>query len=126
MVEHDYYPIINKYYQKHAVENIAWEAKITKTKNILFSSIPDHQEEGLLKAENILTYKITDTGRAKKPFDGFVLYKATALLIAIYYQPRKTEIYEILFRDFINEKYNSGKKSLSIERAREISRSQIM
>lgn len=126
MVEKDYYSLINKYYQKHATETIAWEAKITKTKNISFSCLAPHQEENLLKAENVFTYKIPDSGRAQKPFDGFVIKNGVAIFIAIYYKPRKTEIYEILFRDFVNEKYKSGKKSLTIERAKEIARNIIM
>lgn len=126
MIERDYYPTINKYYQKKATETIVWEAKITKTKNIPFACLAPHQEENLLKAERVLTYKIPDVGRGQKPFDGMVFCGATAVFIAIYYMPRKTEMYEILFRDFVNEKYKSGKKSLSIERAREIARVQIL
>lgn len=125
MVEKDFYPLINKYYQKHARETIVWEAKITKGKTISFNCLLPHQEENLLKAEDVFTYKIPDVGRALKPFDGFVVYGGTAVFIAIYYLPRKTEIYEILFRDFVNEKYKSEKKSLTIERAREIARAVI-
>ena len=64
--------------------------------------------------------KIADAGVLQKPFDGFVLYKATSLFIAIYYVPRETEVYEIPIRIFLNEKYKSGQKSLSKKRAAEI------
>jgi hypothetical protein len=120
MVEKDYYNSINKYYTANATNSIAWEAKITKSNTMNFSCLAPHQEESLLVAERSFGYKIPDSGISKKGFDGFVLYRATALFIAIYYIPHKTEIYEIPIRAFLKEKYESGKKSLSKERAREI------
>lgn len=118
--EKDYYGLINQYYTKHAKETIAWEAKLTKTKNLLFSCLVPHQEENLLKSERTFAYKYPDVGRAKKPYDGSVLVGATAIFIAIYYKPRATRIFEILLRDFLNEKYKSGNKSLHVDRAEQI------
>lgn len=123
MVEKDYYAKITKYYIQEALRiknNISWEAKITKTNRIPFSCLMDHQEESLLASERVLGEKIEDSGIRRKPFDGFVLYKATALFIAIYFLPRQTEIYEIPIRSFLEEKYKSGNKSLTKERASEI------
>lgn len=120
MVEKSYYNEINKHYVANATNSIAWEAKITKTNTLNFNCLAPHQEQFLLESERSYGYKISDSGLMKKPFDGFVLYKATSLFIAIYYIPHKTEIYEIPIRAFLKEKYESGKKSLSKERAREI------
>lgn len=120
MTESSYYAKITAYYTANATNNIAWEAKFSRTSRIPFSCLPAHQEEFLLKAERVLGGKIPDVGIAKKFFDGYVLYKATSLFIAIYYLPRETEIYEIPIRSFLKEKYDSGEKSLTKERAREI------
>lgn len=120
MKEKDYYAPIKKYYTQHAISSMAVEAKITKTNNLNFNCLMLHQEEGLLNAERCLAFKEADVGPARKNFDITVLYKATSVLIAIYYIPHKTEIYEIPIRSFLKEKYESNKKSLSKERAREI------
>lgn len=120
MQEKSYYNDINKYYVENATNSIAWEAKFSKTNTINFNCLPPHQEQFLLEAERSFGFKIPDTGIGRKPFDGFVLNRATALFIAIYFLPRETEIYEIPIRAFLKEKYESGKKSLSKERAREI------
>lgn len=123
MVEKDYYPAINKFYVKHIdkyANSIVWEAKITKGNTLPFSCLAAHQEEKLLEAERVMSHKIADVGRLKKPFDGLIVYQATAFIIAVYYKPRSAVVYEILLRDFLKEKYTSGKKSLSKERAEEI------
>lgn len=120
MVEKSYYAAITKYYTATATNNIAWEAKFTRTGRIPFTCLAPHQEEKLLEAERVLGGKIADVGVLKKPFDGWVLYKATALFITIYFVPRATEIYEIPIRMFLKEKYYSKEKSLSRARAEEI------
>lgn len=123
MTERDYYPAINKYYlsnmQKYK-NTIVWEAKITKTNTLSLNCLADHQEEKLLEAERAMAHKIADVGRAKKPFDGIVVYKATSIVVAIFYKPRATVVYEIYARDFLKEKYTSGKKSITKERAEEL------
>lgn len=126
MTEKDYYPDIGKHYQKHIPEkNLVWEAKLTKTNSLAFNALMDHQEEKLLEAERVLSHKIADVGRLKKPFDGIIIVDGTAVVIAIYYKPRKTRSFEILLRDFLKEKYNSSRKSLTIERAEEIALNEL-
>lgn len=120
MQEKSYYPAITKYYTLHATNNIAWEAKFTQTGRIPFSCLAPHQEEKLLEAERVLGGKIADVGVLKKPFDGWVLFHATSLFIAIYYVPRETEVYEIPIRVFLNEKYTSKEKSMTRQRAMEL------
>lgn len=123
MVEKDYYPAINKYYLKNIgqYENtIVWEAKITKGNTLPFSCLAPHQEENLLAAERAMAHKIADVGRHKKPMDGIVVYKATAIIVAVFYKPREAVVYEIYIRDFLKEKYESGERSLSQKRAQEI------
>ena len=122
MTEKDYYAKINRYYVAHIEEyqnNIVWEAKFSRTKRIAYRSLALHQEASLLQAERYFAHKLADVGIALKPFDGFVLYKATVFFIAIYFS-EKTEIYEIPIRLLLREKYLSGEKSLTKERAKEI------
>ncbi len=120
VTEKSYYAQITKYYVKHAKITTVWEAKFTRTSYLNFKCLPDHQEEFLLQSERAYGHKIEDSGVRKKPFDGFVIVKGLVVFIAIFYLPRATEIYEIGIRDFLKEKYQSGKKSLTKERAREI------
>lgn len=121
MTEKSYYSLISRYYTKNARNTIVWEAKFTRTNYILFSSLKAHQEEKLLEAERVLAHKEPDVGIAKKNFDGYVLFNATALFIAIYYKPKGTVIYEIPIRSFLKEKYTSNLPSLTIEQAKKIS-----
>ena len=101
---------------------MAVEAKITKTGRLPFSCLMDHQEEALLKAEKCLASKEYDVGLHRKNFDITILYKARAVLIAIFYKPGDARIFEIPIRAFLKEKYESGQKSLTKERAAEIGR----
>lgn len=120
MIEKSYYASITKYYLRTAPDTVVWEAKFTRGNTLNFNCLPPHQEEALLQSERAFGYKIPDAGLAKKPFDGFVVVRGTVLFIAIYFLPRATEIYEMPIRTFLKEKYESGKKSLTKERAKEI------
>lgn len=117
MTESSYYADLTKYYEKTATNSIAWEAKFSRTHRIPFSDLAAHQEAWLLKFEDVGGYKISDNGVGQKPCDGFVLYRATSLFIAIYFLPRETEIYELPIRIFVQEKYTSKEKSLTKQRA---------
>lgn len=123
MIERNYYAKINKYYVKNIKKynnSIAWESKFTRNNRIRFDSLAGHQETHLLEAERCFAQKIADVGISLKPFDGFVLYEALVFFISIFYTPKKTEIYEIPIREFLKEKYTSGTKSLTKEKAKEI------
>jgi penicillin-binding protein-related factor A (putative recombinase) len=120
VTEKSYYSAIGKYYTKHATITTTWEAKFTRSKYINFKCLAPHQEEFLLQSERSLNLKIPDVGLSRKLFDGVCMVGAYPVFVAIYYQPRKTEIYEIPIRAFLKEKYTSGEKSLSIDRARQI------
>ena len=125
MTEKSYYNKLNKYYIEYSKvigKSIAWEAKFTRTNRLNFKCLAEHQEEKLLKAEIAYGEKIADAGLMKKPFDGYVLYKARSFFIAIYFLPRHTEVYEIPIRDFLKEKYAGKEKSLTKERASQIGR----
>jgi len=123
VTEKSYYTDLTKYYLEESLKlqrSITWEAKFTRTNYLNFNCLPAHQEEFLLESERAYGYKIPDTGIAKKPFDGLVVFNAHSVFIAIYFLPRHTEIYEMPIRTFLQEKYKSGKKSLTKERAAEV------
>jgi len=124
MIESSYYAKIGKYYEARALKlerSFTWEPKFTRTDSIPFSCLPHHQEEKLLKSERVHSYKIPDTPNGgKKPYDGYTIFDAIPVVVIIYYIPRKTEVYEIHIRDFIDESEFSARKSLTKERASEI------
>jgi hypothetical protein len=120
MKEKDYYARITKYYELTATNSICWEAKLTKSGRLPYVALAPHQEEKLLKAQTVHGEKLPDIGLARKSFDGFVLHRAEANILVIYYHPHDTEIYEIPIRAFVNEKYSSKEKSLSKMRAQAI------
>lgn len=117
MRESSYYPAIIRYYEKNTRVSVAFEAKFTRTNRLSFDALAPHQEQYLLKATVVHGWKLPDSGIGIKPYDGYVLYGARAVMIAIYYKPRATEVYEIPIRTFIEEKYVSKEKSLTREKA---------
>ena len=120
MKEKDFYNKLNRYYTDHARTSLAIEVKITKKDYISFSSLMMHQEHFLYQSERRFAYKIADLGISKKPFDMFVLHNAEALIVVIFYRPRKSLIYEIPFRRFVKERENSTRRSLTLNRAEQI------
>lgn len=120
MIESSYYPAITRYYETHTRVCVAWEAKFSRTGRIPFSALAQHQERFLLKATAAHGFKLADTGIGQKPYDGYVLYGAHAVVIAIYYAPRAAEVYEIPIRAWIEEAYTSKEKSLTKRRAAEL------
>ncbi len=118
MTESSYYARITAYYVRNARETIFWESKFTRNSRIPFNAVAPHQEENLLK--DVFGHKIADSGVSRKPADGFVLYHPKSIIVAIYYAPGDTEVYEIGIRAFVNEKYSSKEKSLSKMRASQI------
>lgn len=123
MTEKSYYAKLTKYYRLRAIaigQSIAWEAKFSRTNTISFKALAPHQELALLQAERAYGLKLADTGLAKKPFDGFAIYDAKAVFVAIFFKERKSFIYEIDLRKFIEYRQYSKKKSLSHLAAGEI------
>jgi hypothetical protein len=111
-----------------------YELKMEKGKSIAFDRVYDHQITGLRQAKYAGMYhKIADTTvpfgggiqrfNKPKPFDCMVITQADAYVVIMFYQPREDKIcYFIDIDDFIKEKENSSRKSLTEERAREISK----
>lgn len=96
----------------------AFELKHTRGKNSLpFSAVEDHQLHALEAASGKgFFYKISDESQGYKPFDCFALRGCEAYIVIKY------PSFFVLIRvdDFIEEKSRSKRKSLTIERAREL------
>lgn len=100
--------------------SINWEAKFSRINRIPFKSLAPHQEEKLLEGERGVAWKFPDTGPMRKMFDGTAIYNGLPIFVAIYFNDNKSTIIEIPFRSFLKEKYESGEKSLTKQRASEI------
>lgn len=116
------------------VVTTVYELKIEKGTCIPFDRVYDHQIIGLRQAKYAgLYHKIADTtmpfgGRMirprfskPKPFDCFVITKAEAYVVILFYVPRGDKrVYFIDIDKWIEEKATSSRKSLTQERAKEI------
>ena len=96
----------------------AFELKQTTKDYISFSDLQEHQEFALLAASTSgILYKAPDDSRGVKPFDFFYLKRAPAFVVIKY--PKGFE--GIAIEIFILEREKSTRKSLTYERAKQIS-----
>jgi hypothetical protein len=95
-----------------------WEVKQTTTDSIAFSSVPEHQIDSLLAQQDSgLLWKHSDSDMRTKPCDGQFTPPLPAVVVIKY--PK--EYCVISINNFIFERDHSKRKSLTVERAREIS-----
>lgn len=96
-----------------------YELKQTTKDSLPFSCVAEHQLNALLacNSDKGFWYKISDQSQGIKPFDG-IYYRNSPAWIVIKY-PRFFVIIGI--QTFIFEKKRSKRKSLTAERAKEIS-----
>ena len=107
---------------------MAFELKMVKLKSLAFSSVPEHQEQALMKARGLtgvpLVHKISDSALGYLPFDCFTLYGAGAYLVIGYLRFDGLTVVAIKIEDWITEKYGYDgvlkRGSLSFERALEL------
>lgn len=95
----------------------AFELKQTTTNSISFSDVQEHQLDALFASGSGLLYKIPDDSRGIKPFDMVYLCNAPGYVVIRY----PDSFHVISVYRFIAEKETSKRKSLTSERAREIS-----
>lgn len=111
----------------------SFEMKLCKSNCIPFKAVKDWQIEGLLKisSANGLYHKISDQPifagmktsiTYHKPFDCFNLCNIPAYVVICFWKPRELkEFHYIHIKDFIAEKSESKRKSLTYQRSKEIS-----
>lgn len=99
-------------------QSAAFELKQTQDDYIPFSDIQDHQINGLLaaKSRNGILFKLPDDSRGIKPFDLFYLQMSEAYVVIKY--PKFFCVIDI--DDFLRERNESKRKSLTDIQAREI------
>lgn len=119
MKERRYSAEFSRYLKSRDLSSAAFELKMAKGNSLPFSAVKKHQEEALWHVKHgQLVWKIADCGYTS-PFDYFVLNKADAY-VAIKY-PGVKEPHLIDVDIWIREKADSARKSLTEERAKELS-----
>jgi hypothetical protein len=72
----------------HRLPPVAWEVKLSQPASpdrIYYKQFAKHQISRLLQCKHQrFAYKITDTGMASKPFDGFTVEKSPSWCVLVY------------------------------------------
>lgn len=105
---------------KHNVQSAPWEAKHSRGKDsIPFADVPQHQRDALFACttDRGFCYKISDQSAGTKPYDGIFYRNAPAYLVFAYVN----KFYIISIHNFLHEEKTSKRKSLTEDRAKEIS-----
>lgn len=109
-----------------------FELKLCKGNSLPFNTVKDHQRTALLNVSSNtgFFFKIPDspifTGQntrfsALKPFDCLALANIPAYVVICFYIPRKYKsCFYIPIRTFIQEEESNSRKSLTMDRAKEI------
>lgn len=108
-----------------------YELKICKGSSLPFSALQKHQELALVNAETTgLFHKLTDPPifyggktrfNAPRPFDCMALVQVKAFVVIWFYKPRAKKIaIKIPIQNFITEREQSSRKSLTEARAHAI------
>lgn len=97
-----------------------YELKQTTTDSIPFADVKEHQIDALMSAkwgDKGLLYKAPDDSRGIKPFDLFYVRQTPAFIVIKF--PKLFCFIDV--ETFIEEKKRSKRKSLTVDRAKEIS-----
>jgi len=121
MLEKDVIPSVMKYIRDVRRESCATEVKLARGASISFSALEEHQERALLLANTKAIYhKIGDGSGQQTPFDAFCLV-GTPAYVAIVWARYKKHLTLIPIKKWIKEKEASTRKSITFERAKELS-----
>ncbi len=111
--------LFRHYLKAHPMFSAVFELKQTTTDSISFSSVKEHQINALLavNSKNGFLYKIPDDSIGMKPFDMIYYLNAPSYIVILY--PRSFSIISV--GTFLLEKERSKRKSLTEDRAAQIS-----
>lgn len=102
-------------------KSAAFELKVCKQGSMPFNRVEEHQWMALQRAKHgLVVYKIPDMSLGSKPFDTFTLQQAGGFVVILYWRETDGNVYFIDVDDFILERSNSTRKSLTDERAKAI------
>jgi len=117
MKEKDFQSLFNKWVKNVYKKTAVFELKQTTKDSIPFSDVAPHQIEALQSARHRgFVFKIPDCGY-QSPFDAFAVFGVPAFVVIKY--PKRTEMISI--DSFLLERERSKRKSLTADRAHEIS-----
>lgn len=117
MKESNFTTIFEKYIRVKKLHG-AFELKTTDVDSILFSKVEEHQIESLVAVQNEgFLHKISDADPRRKGFDIVATPQLVGYVVIRF--PKITCI--ITVNNFIHERWISKRKSLTVERAKEIS-----
>ncbi len=140
MVEKDFQTLFKHWIANNPPKKAAvYELKLEKTGRLSFDRVYDHQVAGLRQAKYKGVYhKIADQPAAwvggkrvhfggKKPFDCLFLKNLEAYVVVMFYVPfEKKEAIFIDIDRWVDEKETSERKSLTLERAKEIAKMTVL
>jgi len=124
---------IQTLFSKVNIPDGVYELKLSKSNSIPYSAVKDHQIKGLrdAKSEKGIFHKISDMPiftenkmrfNRPKPFDCLKISNANAYISICYYVPRKPkEVICIDIDEYVKSMESDTRKSLTKQRAKEIS-----
>ena len=116
--EAKYQSLFNSWLKANNFPTGAFELKQTQGKSLPFSDVKPHQLRALRIAKHgTFAYKISDFDMAWKPFDSFCLTTVPAYIVVFF----KRNGYMIDVDDFLLEATKSTRKSLTEQRAIDLS-----
>lgn len=117
--EAEFGKLFRAFIKKETPPSAAFELKVAGGESMSFNAVKDHQINALLaaKAGGGILYKAPDDSRGVKPFDYFYLSRACAFVVIRY--PKGFEMIDV--DTFVMERDKSIRKSLTHERAKQIS-----
>lgn len=118
MQEKNLYPRIRQWLKANPRPSAGYEPKYTSKSSLPFSCLAEHQERALVNAKHSqLIYKIPDDSIGYKPLDIFSICKGEAYVVVAI---QSKTMYFIDIDVWIEERDNSTRKSLTLDRAKQI------
>lgn len=121
--EKDFQTDFNKWLKHVYRQSGAFELKVSPTDSLPFEAVKEHQENALFLSEHgSIVYKIPDDSMQQKPFDCFQLVGVPGHVVVMFNSKERgqKEFFMIPVQDWLQEKQNSVRRSLTVDRAREI------
>ena len=122
--ERDFQTLFTKWARNRYQGTAAFELKLARGNSLPFSALEEHQKNALLGARHAqIGFKIPDTGYTN-PFDFFTLSRVDAFVVVQFSNPtartHPKDFYLIDIDAWCKEEETSERKSLTIEKAKEI------
>lgn len=119
MTEAQFTTRFHKWLKAFSSSSAVYEIKISKKDSLAFNAVKDHQVLALDVTQNqSLVHKIADEGFSQKPFDMIHLVGIKAYVVIFWYLKRGAKDFTVInIDDWLKEKDNSDRKSITFNRA---------